>query len=115
MPVGLPQIEFAQPFVMASPLGFLTITPFTEQRFLLPAELIAAVRGNAIGFRITLHYTAWTGDVRIFQDTVHYPADNEAAKLIEHVKSELSSGSLNEVRRKFGMTEVPTPESVPRQ
>jgi hypothetical protein len=89
--VGLLEVQLGSPVVPVNPLGFITIRPFTELRFLLPAELVGVLRGRPLGFKITLHYAAWTGDAKIFQETVRYSEKNTLKESVGLIRSGLAT------------------------
>jgi hypothetical protein len=58
-----------------------------------------------------LEYESWTHDIRIVQREI--PAAKVLGVHIKQLKSELESGTLNELRRKFNLPETRISQAKP--
>jgi len=97
--------------------GFVTVEPFTSNRFLLPYQLLAGPERAPKGFRITIEYEAWPQKRKILQITTTGSLD-QAKKMLEHARTEILNGSLNTARAQFGkppivIKNVPQPTAGP--
>jgi hypothetical protein len=92
--------------------GFVTVTPFTSQEFLLPVNFLTFFSGVVKGLRITVEYESWTHETRILQGYTNGKDLPHLRMTIEHYRNEHLSGSMNAARRKFGMPEIPMPSTA---
>jgi hypothetical protein len=81
--------------------GFVTVEPYTSHRFLLPYQLLAEPERTPRGFRTTIEYEAWPQKRKILQITTTGSLD-QVKKMLEHARIEISNGSLNTARARFG-------------
>lgn len=85
--------------------GFTVVAPYTSHQFVLPAELVAGVEGSVTELQITLEYTNWAGTVRILRMSAKSNVD-QIQKTIEHLTTQIESGSFDRARAMFRMPPV---------
>lgn len=86
--------------------GFVEVTPFTSQGFVLPLELIESIEGKLLHLSITVEYETWTKRTRLVTVCTEGWAVDHMRRIIEHVRSELANGNLNQARKMFGLNPV---------
>jgi hypothetical protein len=86
--------------------GFVEATPFTSQGFLLPLELMENIDGPILNLLITVEYETWNKRTRLLTVATEGWAVEHMQRCIEHVRSELDSGRLNQARMMFGLKPI---------
>ena len=93
----------------APPEGFVTVTPFTSHKFLLPAHFIAHFNATVKHLRIMVEYQSWTKDVRLLEATTAPKSVGFLQKTIGSFQKQYLDGTLNNMRRRFRLSEIPLP------
>ena len=112
---GKTQVQHRSWIVNPAHTGFVEVTPFTSQQFIIPAEIFATFNGKPNGLRTMVEYESWTGKVRILeQDSEGWAVEN-LKQTVAHFREEVLSGNLNKARMMFGFPPInlPTEETVP--
>ncbi len=108
------EMQFRSWRVPPSPAGFVTLPPYTESGFVLPAQFIADNEGPITSIRVVLEYTTRSGERKILQHDLESKYPEHIRSTLDHFREELRNGSLNNARRMFRMPEIvvkPKPES----
>ncbi len=85
--------------------GFVAIIPFTNQQFLLPANLVTAIDTKIIGLELTIEFTTWTGIIRIMKIRSFKMLDHVQSTL-DSLRTQIDSGSFDHARKRFGLPPV---------
>lgn len=93
----------------APPEGFVTVTPFTSHKFLLPAPFIEHFNATVKHLRIMVEYQSWTKDVRLLEATTAPKNVELLQRTIGAFQKQYLDGSLNNARRMFRLSEIPLP------
>jgi hypothetical protein len=86
--------------------GVVKVTPFTSQGFLLPLELMEKLEGEILHLSITVEYETWNKRTRLLTVCTEGWAVEHMRQTIEHLRSELASGRLNQARVMFGLSPI---------
>lgn len=100
------EMQFRSWKVAPSAAGFVTLPPYTESSFILPAQFVADNDGPITSIRVVLEYTTRTGEKKILQHDVKSKHPQDMQTTLDHFREELRSGSLNNARRMFRMPEI---------
>ena len=103
---GRTQVQHRSWIVNPTHTGFVDVTPFTSQQFVIPAELFAHFKGIPNGLRTTVEYESWTGRVSILDQTSEGWAVQNLKQTVTQFHEEVLNGNFNKARMKFGFPPI---------